>query len=100
MIFSENKTHEQCIRTRKGQIYKWYVKKNIKSIFPYGVNRIWQRIRYHFSSTVWNSNINTTKYCFSNCFVFLICDSNRLKEVDINLMKVSSSTACGSFDNS
>ncbi len=40
-----------------------------------------------FSSTVWNSNINTTKYYFSNCFVFLICDSNRLKEVDIQLMK-------------
>lgn len=46
--FSENKTHEQCIRTWKGQTYKWYVKKIIKSIFPYGVIRIWQRIRYHF----------------------------------------------------
>lgn len=30
----------------------------------------------------------------------LISDSTRLKEVDIHLMKVSGSTACGSFDNS
>lgn len=35
-------------RTWKGHPIKWYIKKIAKSIFPYGVIRLWQRIYYKF----------------------------------------------------
>lgn len=35
-------------RTWSGHPLKWYIKKFFKSLFPYGLVRVWQRIRYKY----------------------------------------------------
>ena len=41
-------SNREYVKSLRGHKPKWYLKKTVKAIAPYGVIRIWQRIRYKF----------------------------------------------------
>lgn len=43
-----NNNNRNGFRSWRGHSVGWYVKKSIKALVPYGILRVWQRIRYGF----------------------------------------------------